>query len=89
MGGWFRSPEWEGERLGRPAAASPVATIMSHLLSDPRTIEQALADLQAIYEMRPSPDLARMIEQLAAEFMIRERRRTEKAGRPPQLKEGA
>jgi hypothetical protein len=38
-----------------------------------RKDEQALADLLAPYEWRPSPELARMIEQLQAEIAARKR----------------
>jgi hypothetical protein len=38
-----------------------------------RSIEQALADLLSRYEWRPSPELARMIEQLQAEIADRKR----------------
>ena len=36
-----------------------------------RSIEDACADLRAKYERRPNADLARMIEQLEAEFAER------------------
>jgi hypothetical protein len=52
-------------------------------------MEEALVDLHFSYETRPSPDLARMIEQLAAEITIRELRRIGNANRPAQPKEGA
>ena len=39
-----------------------------------RSIEDACADLRAKYERRPSPDLARMIEQLEAEIAARDAR---------------
>jgi hypothetical protein len=38
-----------------------------------RSMEEALADLRATYEKRPSRDLARMIQQLQAEIAIRKR----------------
>lgn len=38
-----------------------------------RTLEAALADLVATYEIRPSADLARMIRQLEAEIADRNR----------------
>jgi hypothetical protein len=34
----------------------------------PRSLEEALADLVASYEKRPSPELARMIRQLETEI---------------------
>jgi hypothetical protein len=37
----------------------------------PRSMEEALADLRAEYKWRPSAELARMIEQLEAEFAAR------------------
>jgi hypothetical protein len=43
-------------------------------LPDPRSIEQALADLRAKYEKHPDPELARMIRQIEAEIAIRQRR---------------
>jgi hypothetical protein len=36
-----------------------------------RSMDEALADLRARYEWRPSPELARMIEQLQAEIADR------------------
>jgi hypothetical protein len=42
-------------------------------LPDPRSIEQALADLRRKYEDHPDPVLARMIRQIEAEIAIRER----------------
>jgi hypothetical protein len=44
-----------------------------------RSMEQACADLRADYEKRPTPQLARMIEQLQAEIAIRKGRRTMRA----------
>ncbi len=38
-----------------------------------RSLERALADLRTQYEMRPTGELARMIEQLKAEIAIRRR----------------
>jgi response regulator RpfG family c-di-GMP phosphodiesterase len=43
-------------------------------LPDPRSIEQALADLRAKYDQHRDPELARMIQQLETEIAIRERR---------------
>ena len=42
--------------------------IIEREITDGRSMEQALADLLAKYEWRPSPELARMIEQLRAEI---------------------
>jgi len=39
-----------------------------------RSVEGALAELEAKHRQRPSPTLARMIEQLKAELAIRNRR---------------
>jgi hypothetical protein len=43
-------------------------------LPDPRSIEQALADLRRKHEKHPDSELARMIRQIAAEIAIPERR---------------
>ena len=42
-------------------------------LSERRSLEEALADLRAKYNGRPTPDLARMIQQLEAEIAERKR----------------
>jgi len=39
-----------------------------------RSLESALAELEAKYRTRPSAELARMMEQLKAEIAIRKRR---------------
>jgi hypothetical protein len=39
-----------------------------------RSLERALAELQARHEKRPSENLARMIEQLKAELVVRRQR---------------
>jgi len=41
------------------------------LLKERRTLEEALADLQAKYQREPSADLARMIALLRAEIELR------------------
>ena len=46
---------------------------MKSQIPDPRSIEQALADLRKKYEEQPDPELARMIRQLEAELAIRRR----------------
>jgi hypothetical protein len=38
-----------------------------------RSLQQALAEMEANYQRRPSATLARMIEQLKAELAIRKR----------------
>ena len=50
-------------------------------LKGQRSMEQALADLRGKYEKQPSFELARMIQQLAAEIAIR-RHRPKPTGRP-------
>jgi hypothetical protein len=40
-----------------------------------RSLEKALAELEAKYQKHPSPELARMMEQLKAEIAIRKRPR--------------
>ena len=44
---------------------------MADLLLERRTLQDAMADLRAQYEKRPSGDLARMVQQLEAEIAIR------------------
>ena len=39
-----------------------------------RSLESALAELEAKYQKRPTPELARMKEQLKAEIAIRRQR---------------
>ena len=46
---------------------------MSDRLNERRSLEEALADLRAQYERRPTGELVRMIEQLEAEIAIRRR----------------
>jgi hypothetical protein len=41
-----------------------------------RSMEEALADLRAKYEKRPTAELARMIQQLEAEIAIRKRQQS-------------
>jgi hypothetical protein len=45
-----------------------------------RSLENALAELEAKYRTRPSAELARMMEQLKAEIAIRKRRPNPQAG---------
>ena len=40
-------------------------------LSESRSLEEALADLRAKYDIHPTPELARMIRQLQAEIAER------------------
>ena len=44
-------------------------------LVERRSLEAALADLTASYNLRPRPELARMIQQLEAEIAIRKQTR--------------
>ena len=46
---------------------------LDEAMRERRSMEEALADLRATYEKRPSRDLARMIRQLQAEIAIRKR----------------
>jgi hypothetical protein len=46
---------------------------LNEAMRERRSIDEALADLRATYEKRPSRDLARMIQQLQAEIVIRKR----------------
>lgn len=46
---------------------------MPDRLTERRSLEDALADLRAKYEQRPTGELARMMEQLEAEIAIRKR----------------
>jgi len=46
--------------------------IIGRELRERRSMEQACADLRAKYEKQPTPQLARMIEQLQAEIGIRQ-----------------
>ena len=39
-----------------------------------RSLESALAELEAKYQRQPSPELARMMEQLRAEIAARQQR---------------
>jgi hypothetical protein len=39
-----------------------------------RSLESALAELEAKYQRQPSPELARMMEQLKAEIAVRQQR---------------
>ena len=39
-----------------------------------RSLESALAELEAKYQRQPSPELARMMEQLKAEIATRQQR---------------
>jgi hypothetical protein len=48
--------------------------IVGRELRERRSIEQACADLRTKYEKRPTPTLARMIEQLQTEIAIRKAR---------------
>jgi hypothetical protein len=50
-----------------------MADVFERAIRDGRSIEEALADLLATYEWRPSPELALMIEQLQAEIAERKR----------------
>jgi hypothetical protein len=43
------------------------------LIKEVRSLETALAELQAKYQSHPTAELARMIEQLKAEIAIRKR----------------
>jgi len=45
--------------------------VVENLLAEPRTLEQALADLVAKHQRQPSPDLARMIGVIRAEIELR------------------
>ena len=45
-----------------------------------RSLESALAELEGKYQMRPSAELARMMEQLKAEIAIRKQRPTRQPG---------
>ena len=44
-------------------------------LVERRSLEAALADLSASYNLRPRPELARMIQQLEAEIALRKQAR--------------
>ena len=50
-----------------------MADVFERAIRDGRSIEEALADLLSKYEWRPSPELARMIEQLRDELAERKR----------------
>ena len=56
-----------------PSKKKPPGEDMPPLLRNehPRSLEQALSDLLATYEKRPSPQLARMIRQLEIEIAER------------------
>ena len=56
------------------AARHDRTDIIGRELRERRSIEQACADLRAKYEKRPTPQLARMIEQLQVEIEIRQAR---------------
>jgi hypothetical protein len=47
---------------------------LEQVMKQRRSLEKALAELEARYETRPSDSLARMIEQLKAELVVRKQR---------------
>jgi hypothetical protein len=47
---------------------------LEQVMKQRRSLEKALAELEARYEKRPSDNLARMIEQLKAELVVRKQR---------------
>jgi hypothetical protein len=50
-----------------------MATFIDRVLSERRTLQQALADIRAKYENIPDPELADMIRHAEAEILDRER----------------
>jgi len=50
-----------------------MANQIEKALSNRRSLERVLAELEAKYEKNPSPDLARMMEQLRTEIEARKR----------------
>jgi hypothetical protein len=51
-----------------------MANQIEKALTNRRSLEHVLAELEAKYEKNPSPDLARMMEQLRTEIEARKRR---------------
>jgi hypothetical protein len=47
---------------------------LEQVMKQRRSLEKALAEFEARYEKRPSDNLARMIEQLKAELVVRKQR---------------
>ena len=47
---------------------------LEQVMKQRRSLEKALAELEARYDKRPSENLARMIEQLKAELVVRKQR---------------
>src|SRR3954467_6854810 len=56
---------------GESRACSPMVDDLDEVMKQRRSLEKALAELQANYRRRPSATLARMIEQLKAELAFR------------------
>src|SRR3979411_1388590 len=76
------SASWpNGSRRGKspsPTSPDPILRRMvdriDKAMKGRRSLESALAELEAKYRTRPSAELARMMEQLKAEIAIRKRR---------------
>jgi hypothetical protein len=60
-----------GGRVMPASRASAMGELTDHLFGDPRTLEQALADLRTRYARNPAPDLAHMIRHGEAEMLDR------------------
>src|SRR5207248_9861505 len=59
---------------GESRACSSMVDDLDEVMKQRRSLEKALAELQANYRRRPSATLARMIEQLKAELAFRKER---------------
>ena len=55
-------------------ACSPMVDDLDEVMKQRRSLETALAEMEANYRRRPSATLARMIEQLKAELAFRKER---------------
>ena len=55
-------------------ACSPMVDDLGEVMKQRRSLETALAEMEANYRRRPSATLARMIEQLKAELAFRKER---------------
>jgi hypothetical protein len=67
-----RTPNRDNKRArGNP---NRMVDDLEQVMKQRRSLEKALAELEARYDKRPSDSLARMIEQLKAELVLRKQR---------------